>query len=232
MKTIHICVIFSFILSFSAWAQDIDMSMRDVSLKVINKRGRAVNGIIVQSINAGKAGITDRSGLFVFVDMTDNDTISLILPRYGETMIPVAGMDSIVVTLRSARLYSYMNTDGQNVNVEKNKTEPNTLLDVPALMKQQHFNSLVDLLQGRVAGLNITQSGGRSGEVTTNIRGERSFLLSSEPLVVLDGMPMGTLTEVNAFLNVRDVKTIEVQKGASEWGARGSNGVILIKTKK
>ena len=218
-----------FMMSVAAWAQNEDVQPRDVYVKVVNKRGRPVNNIIVQSIQAGQAGTTDRKGLFLFQNMTDYDTVSLILPRFGETIIPVIGMDSIVVMLRSARLYSYVNNEGNSVIIEKDKIEPTDKLDVQAMLRQRSYNSLAELLQGRVAGLDI-RSSGIAGGTTATLRGERSFLGSSEPLVVVNGMAFGTLNEANATLNVYDIKTIEVQKSASEWGMRGANGVILIVT--
>ena len=202
--------------------------MRDVYVKVVNKRGRPVRNIVVQSFNVNQAGITDRMGLFLFKNMTDNDSITMLLPRYGETIIPVAGMDSIVIMLRSARLYSYMDNQGSSVIIEKDRTQPTDKLDVQAMLRQRTYNSIVELLQGRVAGLDIRSSG---SEVTARVRGERSFLGSNEPLVVVNGMAYGTLSEANATINVHDIKTIEVQKSASEWGSRGANGVILIFTK-
>jgi TonB-dependent SusC/RagA subfamily outer membrane receptor len=208
----------------------VDPLRRDIPLTILDKKGRPVNNIIVQSLSAGKAGITDRAGRFVFQDMADGDSISIMLPKYGETVIPVTGMDSIVVTMRSASRYSYLNNEGRSVIIRKNNTDASTLLDVPALLNQRSCNSLYDLLQGRVAGLDITPSGS-GGEVTANIRGQRSFMLSSEPMVVLDGIPIGTLSEANAMVNVHDIKTIEVLKSASEYGVRGANGVIVIKTK-
>lgn len=202
--------------------------MRDVYVKVVNKRGRPVRNIVVQSFNVNQAGITDRMGLFLFKNMTDNDSITMLLPRYGETIIPVAGMDSIVIMLRSARLYSYMDNQGSSVIIEKDRTQPTDKLDVQVMLRQRTYNSIVELLQGRVAGLDIRSSG---SEVTARVRGERSFLGSNEPLVVVNGMAYGTLSEANATINVHDIKTIEVQKSASEWGSRGANGVILIFTK-
>jgi hypothetical protein len=217
-------------LSEATMAQTENDQPRDVYVKVVNKRGRPVRNIIVQSANVSQAGMTDRAGLFLFRNMTDNDSISLLLPKYGEAIVPVAEMDSIVVTLRSARLYTYTNNEGSPVIIERDKTEPTDKLDVQVLLRQRTYNSLVELLQGRVAGLDI-RSSGMGGEVTARVRGERSFLGSNEPLVVVDGMAFGTLSEANSTLNVYDIKTIEVQKSASEWGVRGANGVILIYTK-
>ena len=218
------------LVSVATKAQDIDTQKRNVSLLILNKKGRPVDRIIVRSLHTRQAGMTDRSGMFVFVDMTDDDTISMVLPNYGETVIPVARMDSIVVTLRSARRYSYLNNEGQSINIDKNKTNTNSLLDVQALLKKHSYRSLAELLVGRVAGLNITSTG-TFGETTANIRGQHSFMLSSEPLVVLNGMAIGTLNEVNNTINVNDIKTVEVLKSATEWGVRGANGVILVTTK-
>ena len=229
-------VMISFLLiltSMVVYGQDADFSNREVWINVVNKRERPIRGIIVQSLNTGQAGFTDRSGLFLFENMSDSDSISVMLSRFGETVIPVSGMDSIVVMLRSARLYSYTGNEGQGVYIEKrDRTEPNTLLDVPKLLEQSKYSSLSELLQGRVAGLDIRHNAMTPGGATTaTIRGERSFLGSNEPLVVVDGIVVGTLGEANSFLNVNDIKTIEVQKSAAEWGFRGANGVILINTK-
>ena len=227
MKCINLLLLLVF-LSVTVYAQTENDQIRDVYVKVVNKRGRPVKNIVVQSFKVNQAGITDRMGLFLFKNMTDNDSITMLLPRYGATVIPVAGMDSIVIMLRSARLYSYVNEQGSSVIIEKDKTQPTDILDVPALMQQRTYGSLIELLQGRVAGLDVRSSG---NEVTARVRGERSFMGSNEPLVVVNGMAFGTLSEANATINVHDIKTIEVQKSASEWGSRGANGVILIVTK-
>jgi outer membrane cobalamin receptor len=203
-------------------------------LVVLDKKGRPIEKVIVRSVSNSHAGMTNRKGLFFLTDMADDDQISMILPKYGETIVPVAGMDSIVVTLRSARRYSYVSNEGPSVTIDrKNKVEPNELIDAQELLARHPYSSLIDLLRGaNVPGLNITPSGMAGGEASVNIRGERSFLLSSEPLVVVDGMPVGELNAANSMVNVHDIKTIEVQKGSSEWGARGANGVILITTRK
>jgi len=218
-------------MSVAAKAQEINDSKRDISLLIINKRGRPVERIIVRSLNNTNAGMTDRKGLFVFSDLTDDDRISLLLPRYGETIIPVAGMDSIVVQLRSARLYSYVDNEGKSVIINRpNKTESNTVLDVQALLEQHPYGSVGELLQGQVPGLNVSSAGSRAGaNESISIRGQNTLLGSTAPLVVIDGSPTSIPI---GDINVYDIKTIEVQKGGdSQWGVRGANGVILITTR-
>ena len=219
----------------STWAQDAELTTRTVSLQVLDKNGRPAKKVAVQSIDETKKYVTDLTGMFLFPDMTDKDTIRLKLPKYGKAVIPVAGMNNIAVTVHSGLLYSYADQTGQRVTVNKqNKTEPNpgTVLDVEALMKEYNFRSLIDILQSRVPGLNMALPGEPGQGISVSVRGEYSFLGHAEPLVVLDGIPMTAgLTEVSRMLNLYDVKTIEVQKTSSDWGVRGANGVILIKTK-
>ena len=216
-------------------AQDIDSPKRNISLLILAKKERPMSNIIVSSLNTAEAGFTNRLGMFVFADMTDNDTISIMLPRLGEIFIPVTRMDSIVVKLRSARRYYYVSNVGQSEilgrrsdNLNKIKTEPTDLLDVQEMLSKHSYRSLVELLQG-VAGLNITPTGA-ANQVSANIRGPVSINGSNEPIVVLDGQMIGTLNVANNMVNIYDIKTIEVQKNATGWGTFGATGVILIKT--
>jgi TonB-dependent SusC/RagA subfamily outer membrane receptor len=94
--------------------------------------------------------------------------------------------------------------------------------------------SLEQLLAGRIAGVTVTRVPG--GGISVQIRGPSSFLLSNEPLYVLDGIPIepgpnGTLS----WINPHDIASIEVLKDAAStaiYGARGANGVIVITTKR
>ena len=227
----YIIVISLFILmGYSLKAQDADVPKRNISLVILDKKGRPVDKIVVHALNNTVAGMTDRNGLFVFTDMTDDDKISMFLPKYGETIIPVAGMDSIVVTLRSAGRYSYAGNERQSVIVfKKDNAEANTVLDVPALVNKYGYKTVTELLRARVPGLNFSASSSPRDEGVSSIRGNRSLQGSNAPLIVLDGRPR-TGMSLND-ISIHEIKTIEVQKSASEWGSQGANGVILINTK-
>ncbi|MNY28664.1 Vitamin B12 transporter BtuB [compost metagenome] len=86
------------------------------------------------------------------------------------------------------------------------------------------YTSILDMLQGRVAGVSVMGSG---MDAVVSIRGNRG-----EPLFVLDGMPVdkALITSLNVF----DVESIDVLKGASAaiYGSRGGNGVIAVLTKR
>ena len=89
-----------------------------------------------------------------------------------------------------------------------------------------------NLIQGKTAGVQvITSSGKPSGEFNIRIRGTSSITSSSEPLYVMDGIPIGDTRSINPA----DIESISILKDASSaaiYGAQGANGVVLITTKK
>jgi len=104
-------------------------------------------------------------------------------------------------------------------------------------------SSFEEVLQGRTPGVRITNSSGKLGQgIRVRIRGESSVTGDNQPLFVIDGTPLnnqnlsdnGAPTNPLSQLNVNDIESIEVLKDASAtaiYGARASNGVVLITTK-
>ena len=94
-------------------------------------------------------------------------------------------------------------------------------------------NSIDQALQGRVAGADIMSTSGDPDATTSiRIRGTRSITASNDPLIVVDGV-MDAVSDLND-INPADIESISILKDASStaiYGARGSNGVILITTK-
>lgn len=92
--------------------------------------------------------------------------------------------------------------------------------------------NVAESLQGKVAGVQITGAGGPGAQPRILIRGISTVNLNTDPLYVVDGIPMGT--SIN-FLSNNEIESMEVLKDASAsaiYGSRASNGVILITTKK
>ena len=97
------------------------------------------------------------------------------------------------------------------------------------------FVNMVDMLRGRVAGLQIGE--GPSGEITIKIRGDQSILFNGEPLLVVDGLPVSpyAFSSTLRAMNPQDVRSIQVLKdtgSTSMYGSRGAHGVILIRLKR
>ena len=100
-------------------------------------------------------------------------------------------------------------------------------------LNQVAATNAAQALQGRVAGVLMTQTSTKPGEeMQIRIRGQRSLSASNDPLIVLDGIPfMGQLSDINPA----DIKSMDILKDASAtaiYGSRGANGVIIITTVK
>ncbi|MBG6234942.1 TonB-linked SusC/RagA family outer membrane protein [Pedobacter sp. CAN_A7] len=114
-------------------------------------------------------------------------------------------------------------------------------------IKNQPVPNVAQALQGRLAGVQVTSGGGRPGSpIQINVRGRSSIQAGNDPLYVVDGVilpsnstatPVTTGAGVSALanLNSEDIASIQVLKDASAaaiYGSRGSNGVVIITTKK
>ncbi|RPE05901.1 TonB-dependent receptor [Chitinophaga lutea] len=124
-----------------------------------------------------------------------------------------------------------------------------SVASVPAQALRSQVSSFERVLQGSVAGVQVTQSSGQPGSsVSIRIRGGNSITGGNEPLYVIDGFPVysnnahadagvtnGPSINALASLNPGDIESIDVLKDASAtaiYGSRGANGVVIITTRK
>ena len=129
---------------------------------------------------------------------------------------------------------------GYGVAKKKDVTGSVNLVTTKDFNKGQNL-SADQLLQGKVAGVQITSAGGAPGDgQNIRVRGTGSLTLNSNPLVVVDGIPMndgavgGSRSILNS-INPEDIESMTVLKDASStaiYGSRAANGVIMITTKK
>lgn len=93
-------------------------------------------------------------------------------------------------------------------------------------------NNVAQALQGKLAGVNVVSGDGRpDADVSIRVRGGGSITQSNDPLFIVDGFPVSTISDIPAS----EIESIDVLKDASStaiYGARGANGVILVTTKK
>lgn len=111
----------------------------------------------------------------------------------------------------------------------------------PDEMNKGLVTNAQDMMQGKIAGVSVTSGGGTpGGGATIRVRGGSSLNASNDPLVVIDGLAMDNqgvkgLANPLSMVNPADIETFTVLKDASAtaiYGSRGSNGVIIITTKK
>jgi TonB-dependent starch-binding outer membrane protein SusC len=113
-------------------------------------------------------------------------------------------------------------------------------------LEKNRTNSIEQMLQGQVAGVVVNESSEPGGGIAISVRGTNSMLGGTQPLYVVDGVPIDPLTDAQgnggggqsqssiSFLNPNDIEKMEVLKDAAAtavYGARGANGVIIITTK-
>jgi len=198
-------------------------SLRKVGVRVLDRHNRPVEGVIMYSTADCKPLQTDAGGRTILPLITDGDSLIAILPEAGIHHIPLEGMDSILIKVRSGKRFKVY------PNARDDRNTPHTTLDnIPALLEKRSVSRLSDLLQGLVPGLNIGMDS--NGEATSTIRGVHSINLSSEPLVMVDGVEIGTLKDADSAVDIHTVQSIEIDKDGSMYGMRGANGVIKIRT--
>lgn len=186
--------------------------------------------IIIKGTNTGT--ISDVNGGYS-LDVQDDDAV-LIFSFIGyETQEIRVGVKSILDAslMPDAESLEEVVVVGYAVQRDKDITgavESLSAKDLPEAPVAQ----VGQLLQGRMAGVNINQNSGRPGEgLNFRIRGAFSLTAGSDPLYVVDGMPLeGNISN----LNPNEIESISVLKdaaAASLYGSRAANGVILVQTK-
>lgn len=198
-------------------------TLRQVSVQIVNRKNKPVAGILVHTSASTVGAITDQDGHAKFDGLSDADSLFASLPALGLVAVPLDGLDSVLIRVRSEKRYNVVDLK------DLHKTTPTSDIDdVQAYLKKRPVRTVAELLQGIVPGLTIHISGG--GEVSSNIRGINSINMSNEPLVVVDGTTYESLSAVNSMLDVHSIKSIKVLKDGGLYGVRGANGVIVITT--
>ncbi|MQY79656.1 MAG: SusC/RagA family TonB-linked outer membrane protein [Bacteroidetes bacterium] len=175
--------------------------------------------------------MTDANGKYT-LSVAPNATLVFSFIGYRSQEVPVAGKNviNITMTVEAIGLEEVVAIGygtGQIREISGSITK----------VSEKNFNkginkNAVDLLQGKVAGLTITQSSGDvTSEKTIRLRGISSLTGSSSPFIVIDGVPGLSINSVAP----QDIESISVLKDASAaaiYGSRSASGVILITTKK
>lgn len=184
---------------------------------------------------------TDGNGNYTIAVPDDKAVLVFGFIGFDKQEIVVGSRTSIDVSLKSsASELSQVVVIGYGTTTKKDAT--GALKTIKAAdFNRGIVNSPEQLLQGRVAGVNVTSASGEpGGRQSITIRGPGGVRTGSTPLFVLDGIPLdnsstgGSGNPMN-FLNPQDIEAIDVLKDASAtaiYGARGANGVVLITTKK
>lgn len=241
------------IVSALSGAQDPPITVRG---KVINEDGDPVAGVTIQVKGSNNATASDGEGEFELHKVAPDGVLVLSAVNVKAMEAPVNGKRELSIQVRGKtsildqiQIIAY-GTNSQRYNV-------GSVSSVKAAdIQKQPINNPLMALQGRVPGVSVVQQSGLPGSgFKIYIRGQNSINSGSEPLYVVDGVPikpnvngvdgsgqnglasgpLGATPSALFYINPADIESIDVLKDADAtaiYGSRGANGVVLITTKK
>lgn len=187
-------------------------------------------GVTVKIQGTGTGTITDFDGNYK-IQVEKNSTLVFSMIGYKSKEIKVTGNNTVNVALDDmSNDLNEVVVIGYGVAKKGDLTSSISAIKGDKLEKMSTGN-VMSALQGQVNGVQVSTAGGPGASPRVIIRGVTT-VNGSDPLYVVDGMPVGT--NIN-FLNQNDIESMQVLKDASAsaiYGTRASNGVVLITTKK
>lgn len=221
----------------------------DVHGRITNEKGEAVPGATVQVKGTSKVTATNDNGEFTLAGVNDNAVLVVTSVGYERTEIGVAGQTSLTITMKvGAASINEIVVTALGISKEERKLGyAVTTVGGDQLNKARETNVALSL-GGQVAGLSVHgANGGPGSSARILLRGMPSMNSGGSPLFIINGVPMDN-TQRGASgewggsdngdgisnLNPDDIETMTVLKGQAAsalYGARASNGVIIITTK-
>ncbi len=239
-RIVRLFTLLSFVLflSVSSFAQNV----KKITGTVTDDKGETLIGATVTEKGSSKGTVTDLDGNFS-LDVSNKTTeLQVTYVGYKTQTVKVPANGKLHVTLVSDE-HVLQETVVIGYGVQRKSDLTGSVSSVSSKdFNQGVINSPEELINGKVSGVQIVNSGGSpSAGSTIRIRGGASLNASNDPLIVIDGMPMevgGSVSGNGNFLsliNPNDIESMTILKDASStaiYGSRASNGVIIITTKK
>lgn len=198
--------------------------------KVLDETGNPLSGVTVAIKRTNRGTVTGADGGYT-ISAAAGEVLQFSFIGYNTAQVTVGSGAKYEVSLTpNSQSLEQMVVIGYGAQKKSSLTgsvasvSSKTINELPVASVQQ-------ALQGRVAGLTVTNNGTPGTDPVIRIRGISSISYASDPLYVIDGFPTSNL----ASFDSRDVQSIEVLKDASAaaiYGSRATNGVIIITTKK
>ena len=201
-----------------------------VSGQVVDQEGEPLIGATIRLKGSENGVVTDLDGNFQ-LDAPANATLVVSYVGFKDREIAVNGRAVLgQIQLESdALVLDQVVVVGYGTQKKADLTGSVSIVNADELKRTSNSN-ISTMLEGKVAGVQITTNGEPGADPTVRIRGVGSFG-SSAPLYVIDGVPMGTT--IRDF-SPNDIETIQVLKDAAAgaiYGSRAANGVVIITTK-
>ncbi len=222
-----------FILLTAGNIPDIDEASQQkaVTGKITDENGNPLPGVTVIVKGTGKGSVTNNDGIYSLQDVFNGDVLQYSFIGMKTQEITFNGQPNIDITLEVDAIGIE-----EVVAIGYGTMKKSDLTGSVATLKNEDIAykataNAAQALQGKVAGVQVTNSGAPGSSPIVRIRGLGSVRSDTEPLYVVDGV----LTSDITFLSNNDIESISVLKDASAsaiYGVRAANGVIIITTKR
>lgn len=232
------------------FCMNVQAQKRPVTGKVTDSTGAPIPNVTVR-LKSSRGGVSTTENGFFQINAAPTDVLLISNIGYVSQEVRLGGRDNIVVVLgRANTALSEVVVTALGIRRSKNSLPYATQQITGDQVTKTMTTNLVDNMSGKVAGLQITSSNTMGGSNNVILRGMKSLTQSNQALFVVDGVPYDNsnqsinnnnsqgyydLGNAAADINPNDVESISVLKGAAAsalYGSRGSNGVILITTKR
>ena len=228
-------VLMSFLLvtGMSAFAQ---MTVQGTVVDAANDE--PIIGASVLEVGTTNGTITDFDGNFT-LNVKAGGKLSISYMGYKTQELDAAPTLNVRMS-EDSELLDEVVVVGYGVVKKNDATGAVTAIKPDEMNKGLNTNA-TDMMQGKIAGVNVTSNSGKPGDgATIRIRGGSSLSASNDPLIIIDGLAMDNngiqgVSNPLSMVNPSDIETFTVLKDASAtaiYGSRASNGVIIITTKK
>jgi len=208
----------------------------EISGTVQDAKGVPIPGVTVKNLTSAKVVVSDGNGRYK-IAAAKGESLSYSYIGYTTITQVVANQAVVNVKLQEAGDKTLNDVVVVGYGTQKRSDVTGSVVSVPkARLSQLPVTNVMQALEGAVAGVNVTTTSSVPGsQPATLVRGQNSINANSGPYVVVDGVPLtktgGSLNDINP----NDIASMEILKDASAtaiYGTNGSNGVILITTKR
>lgn len=221
-----------FVALFSIIATVAFAQSKTVTGVVVDNTGEPIIGANVTVDGTSNGTITDLDGKFSLSNVADNSKLKISYIGYIPQTLNVSGKNDLKITLKEdAQALDEVVVVGYGTVKKANTVGSIGNMKAEAI-EDRPIARVEQALQGQMAGVSVRSTSGSPGsDITISVRGNASINGESTPLYVVDGVPIDNLSGINP----NDILSIDVLKDAASaaiYGSRGSNGVILVTTKK
>jgi TonB-dependent starch-binding outer membrane protein SusC len=221
-------------------------AQRTITGKVVDQKDEPLIGATILAEGTAIGTVTDINGDFSLNVAAGQEALIVSYTGYSTQRVVLTASNNYLVVMEAGVALEDVVVIGYGTATRQELTGSVSRVGADAISRLP-VTGLDQALQGQAAGVQVTTSSGTPGSsVTVRVRGTSSISSSSEPLYVIDGVPInvGSYSQIGfgnqttnalADLNPADIESMEILKDAAAaaiYGSRASNGVVLITTKR